>query len=162
MADIKQYLDFTEETLRQHKQMKLYLKTLAKRKDNLEKEISNLRAVTYDGVSVQTSNTSSPVEDEVIKRYEKMLDVISETDKTEALVKRVDTAIANLDDIHRKVVTMYVVEGMDWISIEDKLPYSERQLRKKKDEAVKSVAIALFGATVLKEKDEDSTLFDLL
>lgn len=161
MADIKQYLDFTEETLRQHKQMKLYLKTLAKRKDNLEKEISNLRAVTYDGVSVQTSNTSSPVEDEVIKRYEKMLDVISETDKTEALVKRVDTAIANLDDIHRKVITMYVVEGMDWISIEDKLPYSERQLRKKKDEAVKSVAIALFGATVLKEKDED-TLFDLL
>ncbi|MDQ9779717.1 hypothetical protein RF400_14110, partial [Acinetobacter baumannii] len=62
MADIKQYLDFTEETLRQHKQMKLYLKTLAKRKENLEKEISNLRAVTYDGVSVQTSNTSSPVE----------------------------------------------------------------------------------------------------
>lgn len=161
MADIKQYLDFTEETLRQHKQMKLYLKTLAKRKDNLEKEIYNLRAVTYDGVSVQTSNTSSPVEDEVIKRYEKMLDVISETDKTEALVKKVDTAIANLDDIHRKVITMYVVEGMDWISIEDKLPYSERQLRKKKDEAVKSVAIALFGATVLKEKDED-TLFDLL
>lgn len=159
MADIKQYLDFTEETLRQHKQMKLYLKTLAKRKDNLEKEISNLRAVTYDGVSVQTSNTSSPVEDEVIKRYEKMLDVISETDKTEALVKKVDTAIANLDDIHRKVLTMYVVEGMDWISIEDKLPYSERQLRKKKDEAVKSVAIALFGATVLKDED---TLFDLL
>lgn len=161
MADIKQYLDFTEETLRQHKQMKLYLKTLAKRKDNLEKEISNLRAVTYDGVSVQTSNTSSPVEDEVIKRYERMLDVVSETDKTEALVKKVDTAIANLDDIHRKVLTMYVVEGMDWISIEDKLPYSERQLRKKKDEAVKSVAIALFGATVLKEKDVD-TLFDLL
>ena len=88
MADIKQYLDFTEETLRQHKQMKLYLKTLAKRKENLEKEISNLRAVTYDGVSVQTSNTSSPVEDEVIKRYERMLDVVSETDKTEALVKR--------------------------------------------------------------------------
>ena len=161
MADIKQYLDFTEETLRQHKQMKLYLKTLAKRKENLEKEISNLRAVTYDGVSVQTSNTSSPVEDEVIKRYERMLDVVSETDKTEALVKKVDTAIANLDDIHRKVITMYVVEGMDWISIEDKLPYSERQLRKKKDEAVKSVAIALFGATVLKEKDVD-TLFDLL
>ena len=161
MADIKQYLDFTEETLRQHKQMKLYLKTLAKRKDNIEKEISNLRAVTYDGVSVQTSNTSSPVEDEVIKRYERMLDVVSETDKTEALVKKVDTAIANLDDIHRKVLTMYVVEGMDWISIEDKLPYSERQLRKKKDEAVKSVAIALFGATVLKEKDSD-TLFDLL
>lgn len=161
MADIKQYLDFTEETLRQHKQMKLYLKTLAKRKENLEKEISNLRAVTYDGVSVQTSNTSSPVEDEVIKRYERMLDVVSETDKTEALVKKVDTAIANLDDIHRKVITMYVVEGMDWISIEDKLPYSERQLRKKKDEAVKSVAIALFGATVLKEKDSD-TLFDLL
>ena len=161
MADIKQYLDFTEETLRQHKQMKLYLKTLAKRKENLEKKISNLRAVTYDGVSVQTSNTSSPVEDEVIKRYERMLDVVSETDKTEALVKKVDTAIANLDDIHRKVLTMYVVEGMDWISIEDKLPYSERQLRKKKDEAVKSVAIALFGATVLKEKDED-TLFDLL
>lgn len=161
MADIKQYLDFTEETLRQHKQMKLYLKTLAKRKENLEKEISNLRAVTYDGVSVQTSNTSSPVEDEVIKRYERMLDVVSETDKTEALVKKVDTAIANLDDIHRKVLTMYVVEGMDWISIEDKLSYSERQLRKKKDEAVKSVAIALFGATVLKEKDED-TLFDLL
>ncbi len=161
MADIKQYLDFTEETLRQHKQMKLYLKTLAKRKENLEKEISNLRAVTYDGVSVQTSNTSSPVEDEVIKRYERMLDVVSETDKTEALVKKVDTAIANLDDIHRKVLTMYVVEGMDWISIEDKLPYSERQLRKKKDEAVKSVAIALFGATVLKEKDVD-TLFDLL
>ena len=90
-----------------------------------------------------------------------MLDVVSETDKTEALVKKVDTAIANLDDIHRKVITMYVVEGMDWISIEDKLPYSERQLRKKKDEAVKSVAIALFGATVLKEKDVD-TLFDLL
>ena len=161
MADIKQYLDFTEEMLKQHKQMKVFLKNVEKRREALKNEIVELKGVSYDGVSVQSNNISNPTEELVIDRYERMLELISEKDKTETIVKTLDTAIANLDDIHRKVLVMYVMDGKDWLSIEDELKYSERQLRKKKDEAVKSVAVALFGATTLKEKDED-TLFDLL
>lgn len=161
MADIKQYLDFTEEMLKQHKQMKVFLKNVEKRREALKNEIAELKGVSYDGVSVQSNNISNPTEELVIDRYERMLELISEKDKTENIVKTLDTAIANLDDIHRKVLVMYIIDGKDWLSIEDELKYSERQLRKKKDEAVKSVAVALFGATTLKEKDED-TLFDLL
>lgn len=161
MADIKQYLDFTEEMLKQHKQMKVFLKNVEKRREALKNEIVELKGVSYDGVSVQSNNISNPTEELVIDRYERMLELISEKDKTETIVKTLDTAIANLDDIHRKVLVMYIIDGKDWLSIEDELKYSERQLRKKKDEAVKSVAVALFGATTLKENDED-TLFDLL
>lgn len=161
MADIKQYLDFTEEMLKQHKQMKVFLKNVEKRREVLKNEIAELKGVSYDRVSVQSNNISNPTEELVIDRYERMLELISEKDKTETIVKTLDTAIANLDDIHRKVLVMYIIDGKDWLSIEDELKYSERQLRKKKDEAVKSVAVALFGATTLKENDED-TLFDLL
>lgn len=161
MADIKQYLDFTEEMLKQHKQMKVFLKNVEKRREALKNEIAELKGVSYDRVSVQSNNISNPTEELVIDRYERMLELISEKDKTETIVKTLDTAIANLDDIHRKVLVMYIIDGKDWLSIEDELKYSERQLRKKKDEAVKSVAVALFGATTLKENDED-TLFDLL
>lgn len=161
MADIKQYLDFTEEMLKQHKQMKVFLKNVEKRREALKNEIAELKGVSYDRVSVQSNNISNPTEELVMNRYERMLELISEKDKTETIVKTLDTAIANLDDIHRKVLVMYIIDGKDWLSIEDELKYSERQLRKKKDEAVKSVAVALFGATTLKENDED-TLFDLL
>lgn len=56
---------------------------------------------------------------------------------------------------------MYVIEGMDWINISDILKYSDRQLRKKKDEAIKSIALSLFGMTILAD-EKNKTLFDML
>lgn len=161
MADIKQYLDLTEELLRELKQLKLYLKSLEQEKEKIVENVGDLSAISYDGINVNTNTIVSPVEQSVLKRYEEALNIIIEIDKTKATVKKLEAAIANLDEIHRRVVEMYVVEGMDWINISDILKYSDRQLRKKKDEAIKSIALSLFGMIILAD-EKNKTLFDML
>lgn len=161
MADIKQYLDLTEELLRELKQLKLYLKSLEQEKEKIVESIGDISAISYDGINVNTNSIESPVEQSVLKRYEKALNISIKIDKTKATVKKLEAAIANLDEIHRRVLEMYVIEGMDWINISDILKYSDRQLRKKKDEAIKSIALSLFGMTILAD-EKNKTLFDML
>ncbi|MCU9808351.1 hypothetical protein LEQ06_09345 [Paraclostridium sp. AKS46] len=55
---------------------------------------------------------------------------------------------------------MRYLEGMDWTTMSQELHYDEKTLRKYKNEAVKSIAVELFGSKVFKE--EEPTLFDML
>lgn len=87
MADIKQYLDLTEELLRELKQLKLYLKSLEQEKEKIVESIGDISAISYDGINVNTNSIESPVEQSVLKRYEKALNISIKIDKTKATVK---------------------------------------------------------------------------
>ena len=54
---------------------------------------------------------------------------------------------------------MFLIEDKDWREICYILNYSERQLRDKKNQAIKSIAVAIWGYKVL---NEDENLLDMV
>ena len=80
--------------------------------------------------------------------------------KHEIIIKKIDIAINNLSPLHREIIEYKYIKKLSWNEIIDKTCYSERSLRNKKNEAVRCIAIALFGVNVFKEEKYD--LFNLI
>jgi len=65
-----------------------------------------------------------------------------------------------LSPIHKEIINYKYIDGLSWDELIDKTSYSERSLKYKRSEAVKSIAITLFGRKVFKE--DEPSLFDLM
>ncbi|MDM8127019.1 sigma factor-like helix-turn-helix DNA-binding protein [Paraclostridium benzoelyticum] len=153
---------FTEKILYNYAEMGYHI-------ENLEFDIKNLqagkkvaiRAIRYDDIKTsQTYNISRQVESEVIDMVAYVQDLEIEVYKEKRLKKQIDRAINNLKPIRKQIIELRYLEGMDWTTMSQELHYDEKTLRKYKNEAVKSIAVELFGSKVFKE--EEPTLFDML
>lgn len=65
-----------------------------------------------------------------------------------------------MSPIHKEIINYKYIDGLSWDEIIDKTSYSERSLKYKRSEAVKSIAITLFGREVFKEGEPN--LFDMI
>ena len=74
--------------------------------------------------------------------------------------KKVSRLINNFSTIQNEMIEYKCIEDLNWDQIIDKTSYSERSLKFKRSEAVKSIAITLFGRKVF--KDEEPNLFNLI
>lgn len=153
----KDCIKVTEEILKEYKYIKLGLKTLREQLELIDEDIISLPAV---GCSerVQMSLSGSPTEDSALEIIECKKFIEKKIEEDKKLIRAVDRGLNNLDLIHRQVLEHIVINGDSWVYTCDKLKYGETQLREKKKEAVKSMAYALFGFSIVKE----DTLFDRL
>jgi hypothetical protein len=144
--DIEDFIENTEQKIK-------YMK--------LEENITTVGAIAYDSIQVSpTFNIGRMTERKAIDRIEEETELKIELYRNKKLKKEIDQIINNLTPIHKDIVKYRYIDGLQWIEITEKLNYEERQLRNKKNEAVKSVARKLFGAKVF--KDEEPTLFDMI
>ena len=157
----KDCLKLTEDFLKEYKHLKAHVINLENKKKDILEDNNSLNAIRYDTPRVQSSNTESPVESEVLMKYEKVIKITSEIDNTKEIIDKIDRALYNLDEIHRRVIELYIIENNSWKYVSITLNYDEKQLRKKKNEAIKSIAAEIFGATIFKT-DNNKTLFDLI
>jgi hypothetical protein len=70
-----------------------------------------------------------------------------EIEEDSSLIIKIDRAINNLKPIHKDIVEYKYIADLSWDEIIDKTrntTYSERSLKYKRSEAVKSIAITLF------------------
>jgi DNA-directed RNA polymerase specialized sigma24 family protein len=107
-----------------------------------------------------TNKIPKEIEEEVIRSLSKIEEIEKELDEENSLIKQIDRAINSLSTIYKDIIQMKYIEGLDWQKIIDMTNYSERQLRNKKNHAVRSIAIALFGSKVFREEKPD--LFNLI
>jgi len=156
----KECIQFTEDILRRYRELRLHLEKLKRIKESLKCEYTE-KAITYDKVKVSPTNKiSKEVEDEVIRTIEKINAIQRELNSVNSLKRKIDIAISNLRPIHKDIIELKLIKGLDWQDIVDKTNYSERSLIYKKNEAVRSIAVALFGTNVFNQ--EDPTLFDMI
>ncbi|WP_304341692.1 hypothetical protein [Metaclostridioides mangenotii] len=156
----KDCIEFTIELLKGYRELKLHLEELKRLKDTLKCDYTT-QAITYDKVKVSPTNKiSKEVEEEVIRTLSKIEELEKEIEEENSLITKINRAINNLSPIHREIIEYKYIEDLSWDGIIDKTSYSERALKYKRSEAVKSIAIALFGRKVFKE--EDPSLFDLM
>ncbi len=148
----KECIQFTEDILKGYRELRLHLDRLNRLKNNLKCEFTT-KGISYDREKVSPTNKiSKEVEDEVIKTITKIEDLEKEIEEESSLIKEIDIVINNLSPIHREIIEYKYIEKLSWNEIIDKTCYSERSLRNKKNEAVRCIAIALFGLNVFKEK----------
>lgn len=153
---------FTEKILYEYKHMKSHIEQL----ENLKKEIKSedyiaMRAITYDDIKVSpTYKISNVVMDGIIDPVKAIQEIDIDLYHEKSLLKRMNKAIDNLNNIRKQVLEKRYIEGMGWTEMAQELYYDEKTLRKYKKEAIRSIAIELFGSKVFKV--EEPTLFNLL
>lgn len=153
---------FTEKLLYNYSEMREHIGYLEHEVENLKaRHKLSIRAIRYDDVKTcNTNNVSKEIENKVIDVVSYVQDAEIEAYKEKRLIKRIDRAINNLSPIHKQIIQLRYQEGLEWKYICEKVCYEERQLRTKKNEAIKSIAVQLFGSKVFKE--EEPTLFDMI
>lgn len=112
--------------------------------ENLAEDLVSLPALSC-GDKVQTSLSGNPTEDDALELIEKKKEIESDIRRDEILIERVERAVSNLSGIYKDIITMRYIKGYSWRYLVDKLNYSERRLRDKNDEAIKAVAIGIYG-----------------
>ncbi|MEG2058184.1 MAG: DUF1492 domain-containing protein, partial [Romboutsia sp.] len=99
-------------------------------------------------------------ERKALDRVEDETDLNIELYKNKKLKKEIEKHINNLSPTHREILKYRFIDGLGWLEIVEKMNYSERQLIYKKNEAVRSIAIELYGVKVFEE--EQPTLFSMI
>lgn len=153
---------FTEKLLYEYKHMKSHIEHLERlRKDIKSDDNVAVRAITYDGVKVSpTYKISNAVLDGVIDPVSVIQEIDINIYHEKSLIKKVDIAINNLDPIRKNIIKERYWNKMGWTTISQELHCDEKTLRKYKKQAIKSIAIELFGSNVFKE--EEPNLFNML
>jgi DNA-directed RNA polymerase specialized sigma24 family protein len=156
----KECIQFTEDILKGYRELRLHLEKLKRIKESLKCEYTT-QGISYDSEKVSPTNKiSKEVENEVIKTITRIEELETEIEEERSLIREIDIAINNLSPLHREIIEYKYFQKLSWDEIIDRTSYSERSLRNKKNEAVRCIAITLFGLNVFKE--EKDNLFNLI
>ena len=153
------YIEFTESILKNYKNIKIGIENMEKDLEEITEDITSLPAIVYDDMKVQKSVSGSPVEQSALLLIEKKKELEKDIEKNKRLIRSIEIGMNNLSPIHREVLQLFVIDENDWRYVCDKLNYGERQLREKKNQAVRSVACTLFGGKVF---DEERNLLNMI
>lgn len=156
----KDCIEFTIDLLKGYKELKSHLDELKRLKEKIKCDYT-AKAITYDKEKVSPTNKiSKEVEEEVIRILSKIEELENEIEEENSLITKIERAISILSPIHREIIEYKYLDVLSWDEIIDKTSYSERALKYKRSEAVKSIAITLFGSKIFKENEPD--LFNLI
>lgn len=158
----KSCFKFTEKLLYNYSELESYISGL---EDDIKEikagDILSIRAIRYDDIkTTPTNNVSKQTEDEVINIVSYVQELEIKVYKEKKLKNKLERAINNLEHIRKRIIKLRYFEKMRWIDMAQELNGDEKTLRKYKNQAVKSIAIELFGTKVFKE--EEPTLFDMI
>ena len=159
----KSVFKFTEKILYGYKDIDEFISNTEEKLKLMDQEelITTVGSINYDSIQVSpTFNIGRVTELKALDRVEEEIELKVELYRNKKLKREIDKAISNLSSIHKDLINFRYIQCLDWMQIVDRMHYEERQLRNKKNEAVKSIARKLFGIKVFRE--EEPTLFDML
>lgn len=159
----KSCIELTEDFLKEYKYILRFIKkTEEELKDmKLEENITTVGAINYDSIQVSpTYNIGRMTERKALDRVEDETELRIELYENKKLKNKIERLVSNLSTTHKEVIQYRYLEGLEWMEIVDVMNYSKRQLINKKNEAIKSIAVELYGVKVFKE--EEPTLFDMV
>lgn len=154
---------FTEKLLYSYNDISEFIENTEKKiiDMDLEENITTVGAINYDSIKISpTFNINRVMENKAVDRVDDAIELQIELYRNKKVIKDIDQCINNLSPTHRDIIKYRYIEGLSWLEIVGIMNYEERQLRTKKNEAVKSIARKLFGIKVFEE--EEPTLFDMI
>lgn len=118
--------------------------------ENLRFEIDNelqpaIKAVRYDKESVQTSDISSPTEEEAERLIRREARLRRELKINEAIVYKVDRCLSALNERQRRVVIRKHFRCMSWDEISGDVGYSISHCKRLYDKGIYNISVGLYG-----------------
>jgi len=143
------YYKSVEKLLYNYNMLKINIEITDKRLKELEQE-EGMRVMSFDNVKTSgTNKISSQTEDAAIRNIE-IEDILKKKKgKLQHKLDILDKLIEGLNEIERKVITMYYIEGKQWWQTAYEVKYSERHCRRIRAEAICKLAVGLYGEEVL-------------
>lgn len=143
------YYKSVEKLLYNYNMLKINIEITDKQLKELEQE-EGMRAMSFDNVKTsETNKISSQTEDAAIRNIE-IEDILKKKKgKLQHKLDILDKLIEGLNEIERKVITMYYIEGKQWWQTAYEVKYSERHCRRIRAEAICKLAVGLYGEEVI-------------
>ncbi|MCC0658355.1 hypothetical protein IC175_17510 [Clostridioides sp. ES-S-0123-01] len=158
----KEFFNATKKFLEEYNQMDANINKLKGDIYNLDKcSVGDLtKAISYDSIlTSKTYNINNKIEDKLVSIEDKKTEKEIELYTMMAIKKTLDIAINNLRYVEREIIKFRYINKFEWFQITDKLFMEERQLRRRRDIAIASISIAMFGRQALTEQEP---IFNLL
>ncbi|HBF0499159.1 TPA: hypothetical protein KNN56_002076 [Clostridioides difficile] len=158
----KEFFNATKKFLEEYNQMDANINKLKGDIYNLDKcSVGDLtKAISYDSIPIsKTYNINNKIEDRLVSIEDKKTEKEIELYTMITIKKTLDIAINNLRYVEREIIKFRYINKFEWFQISDKLFMEERQLRRRRDIAIASISIAMFGRQALTEQEP---IFNLL
>ena len=113
--------------------------------------VDGVKGIAYDGVPSQTNKINNPTESEAIPRLEIWERLKKRREETQKVLDILDRFINELNEVERKIIRMYYIEGKRWWEIAYEVQYNERHCRRIRTEAIGKLAVGLYGKEAIEE-----------
>jgi hypothetical protein len=150
MIKIKdKYYKRLEQDLYNYKYLKLSI-------DNIKQDIEEYEradgvgAIDFDRIQISSTNAfSSIVENATISNMEKLDFLEHCMNKADSVIKKIDKAMELLEVTEYSIVTSYYIDNLQWFEVGYKVHMSERGCRYVRSEALRKMAISIYGETAV-------------
>lgn len=133
-----------ENMLIERGQFDIEIRVLKNKIEVLKLDIQGIAGGTsYDDLKCTTNQVSSRVENEVLKRDEKINEYLRSIDRLEQKKRVVDEALMVLDDVENIIIKTRYVDRLSWYDTADKTGYSYTWCMKIKGRAFKKLSKVL-------------------
>lgn len=133
-----------EAMLYSYKDTQVEIKNIKLEIDNLKLDIKGISAISYDDMP-KAHNTTSSVENEVLKKQEKIDYLTRMLNKKENEIEKINNVLESLDPLERYIIECYYFRKKTniWIGIEKEI--AEKTVCKKKVDTInKMIGLLLF------------------
>ncbi|HHV37868.1 MAG TPA: hypothetical protein GXX70_00035 [Tepidimicrobium sp.] len=148
----EKYYKKVEYLLYNYNMFKIAIDNIESQIDFLEKskDIRDISAIKYDEPAIsKTYKFSSIVEDKALGIGEKIHYLERSIGNMQSRVNSIDNAMGGLTEIERTVITEKYIKGKQWWQVSGVVRYSERHCRNIRTDAIKKLAIGIFGEGVI-------------
>lgn len=135
-----------ENRLKNHNSLVVSITNLQSELEALEAtEADELGAIDYSKDKIQTSGVGSTYENQVIRKVDKIAAVKRKIAQTQRKVDEMDRALSVLNEAEREVIELKCIQCLPYFKFTYKIDRSERWAKYIKKEAIRKLAVALYG-----------------
>lgn len=148
MKIIDKYYKETEHLLYNYRMFEISIKNMQDEIEYLKKEddVRSVGGIRYDDFKPgPTFKITSSVEDVSLSITETIGYLEHIIKRIKSKLESVDRALEGLTDIERKIVSKRYIQGKQWYVVAYEVSYSERWCKQLRTEAIKKLAIGIFG-----------------
>ena len=134
-----------EKKLRDYEMMKARIDILKKEIKLTELECG-ISGISYDKINTSCTNLiSNLTADTALSKTEAIHFLDIELNRLKYEIEKIDRGLEALNETEREILILFYIHGREWWYISDKLKFSPRQCRRKRDYAIEKLIMAFIG-----------------
>ena len=145
----KKYYKRLENDLYNYKYLKLSIQNIKQDIADYETD-DGVSSIQFDKIQISSTNAfSSVVENATISNTEKLDFLKHCMNRAESAINKIDSAMRMLEEMEYEIISLYYIDNQQWYKVGYQVHMSERNCRYIRSNAMRKMAIAIYGETVV-------------